>query len=716
MNENNKQISLKVEGMSCTGCAVAINRIVTKNGGINSQTDYITGDVYFQLPAGPAHAGTVEKIVSGINAIGYKAATKGKENNRKDVSVKIKFLVSLVFTVPLLIPMILPVHFLHNPVVQIALSSPVFIIGFFHFGKSVLRVIRTGSADMDLLIFIGIVSAYGYSLAGTILFFGTAMAANYLFFETSATITTLVLLGNLIEHRSVEKTSSAIKELASSKPHKAKKIIFINGAESISETETGNLEPGDTVSVNSGDRIPADGMIITGRALISEAMITGESIPVEKVAGSNVFSGTINVSGNIRVRVETIGEGTLLDRIIRIVEDARHSKPSIHRLADRVSAVFVPVIIAIAVATCLVSFFIAGIPLGKALMNSIAVLVIACPCAMGLATPTAVMVGLGKAAKNGIIFKGGEIIEEFSRIKNIVFDKTGTLTTGNFVVKNIEPANGFSKQELIRYAYHIEKFSSHPIAKSIQRELSGKAGNLEITGVTEETGKGLEAQDGSGNVVRIGSLQYVIPGEKSAAEDRYNIFISRNGTLMGHIEIEDEITRNAAGMIKAFRDAGVISMMVSGDSEKNCEKIARLTGIDKFFSRHKPDEKLIVIENLSKNGKTAMVGDGINDAPALARANIGVSFGNATDIAIRNAQVVLLTDNNLMNLWRAYRIAGMTVSTIKQNLFWALFYNVVAVPVAAFGFLNPMVGALTMAFSDVIVIGNSLRLRSRKPD
>lgn len=714
-----ENIVLEIEGMTCAHCAQTVEKALKNKAGENVLVDFANAEATVK----PQNHIAVDELIEAVKKAGYKAKKKTPENSRAHEhyggisSVEKKFYLSLIFTVPLFSHMFFS-HgfFLNNPFVQIALCIPVMIIGWLHFGKSAWGSLRSGSPNMDVLITLGSSSAFFYSLAGTILFFGTEEMYNYLFFETAATIITLVLLGNVMEHRSIQKTTSAIHELSKLQPEKVKKISTENGNEIIREIYSHQIKKGDIFQVNSGDKIPIDGEIISGNGLIDESMITGESIPVNKLQHDKVIGGTILSDGNFRMKATEIGSETVLSKIIEMVKTAQQDKPKIQRLGDKVSAVFVPVVILISLITFFFAYYIFDLSGQKSLMNAVAVLVIACPCAMGIATPTAVMVGLGRAAKNGILIKGASTVEEFSNIKNIVFDKTGTLTTGNFKIKNIISVNNSDMQYLRDIIFNLEKHSSHPIAKSTVSELKNSSSEKKFTEIKEIKGMGVSANDEQGNFIEVGSFrlleQYGIPIEKKL--ENANIFVLKNKSLIGFVEIEDELKENVFETISQLRSLGIHSILLSGDKKEKCENLAEKTGIQEVYSEQLPEQKMKLISKLVQKEPIAMIGDGINDAPSLTKATVGISMSNATQIAISAAQIILLDTNDLSKLIRAFQISKHTLNTIKQNLFWAFFYNVLAIPLAAFGFLNPMIAALTMAFSDVVVIGNSLRLRTKK--
>jgi Cu+-exporting ATPase len=562
---------------------------------------------------------------------------------------------------------------------------------------------------MDVLIFIGSSSAFIYSISGIYLY-SNHEVNNYLFFETAATIITLVLLGNVLEQRSVKQTTSAIKELSALTVNTAKMVGIQFGKEIITEISYKDIPLGAILQVNSGDKVPVDGEIFSGAASIDEAMLTGESMPVEKTVKDKVIGGTILLSGNFRMRAEKIGKETTLSKIIDLVKKAQQEKPNIQKLGDKISAIFVPVVLGISIITFFIAFFAFHITMQDALMRSIAILVISCPCAMGLATPTAVMVGIGRAAKKGILIKGGNTLEVFANIKNIVFDKTGTLTTGEFQIKKID-CDSHLEQEVKEVLVQLEQHSSHPIAKSIVRELAATHFTKTFSDIIEEKGLSVSAKDQEQNKYTIGSFKIA---KHLTTDDKHNVYILKNDQLIATVDLTDELKVKVKESISILHKAGIGTVLLSGDSKSKCDEIAEKVGIKNVYSEHSPAQKLDIIEKLNSISPTAMVGDGINDAPALVKATVGISLSNATQVAIQSAQIILLNSNDLSSLAEAHLISKHTLITIKQNLFWAFFYNVVAIPIAAAGLLNPMIGALAMALSDVIVIGNSIRLKTKK--
>ncbi|REJ82455.1 MAG: cadmium-translocating P-type ATPase [Bacteroidetes bacterium] len=723
MNEV-KRIEFRVEGMDCANCAQTISKTLTKKGLEEVNVDFLTGEVSFERISSE----DIDEAVIQIHKLGYKVVSRsdkeekpitlsdsGQVSHLPLTRTSIAFFISLVFTVPLLLHMFSGIELLHHPIFQLGMCLPVMAIGILFFGRSALKSIRAGSPNMDVLISVGSWAAFLYSLAGTYQYYGTAEVHNYMFYETAATIITLVLLGNLIEQRSVRQTTTAIHELGKLQVKKAKRVFEESGEFRMTEIDASDIEKGDLLQVNTGDQIPADGVITEGEGIVNEAILTGESNPVSKHPGDKVSGSTINESGNFRMIAEHVGEETALGQIIRMVKDTQKEKPAIQKLGDRVSSVFVPAVVLISAITFLINFYLIDLSASRSLMNSIAVLVISCPCAMGLATPTAVMVGLGRAARNGILIKGGQTLETLSNIRTVVFDKTGTLTKGEFIIKKIDVLEG-NQDEIKTILFAIERNSSHPIAKSITRELKAfehSASAMKWKTIHEDKGTGINVTDENGNLFSAGSFNMV---RHFHTDNSHSIYLLKNNKLIATVDLEDEIKSNTSEVIKSLKRKGMRVIMLSGDRESICRKVAGELGIEEVYSEQLPAQKLELIRKFSSEQPTAMVGDGINDAPALSLANIGISISNATNIAVQSAQVILLHQKNLDILLSAFSIGNRTYTTIKQNLFWAFFYNVLAIPIAAAGYLSPMIAALSMAFSDIVVIGNSIRLKYIKID
>lgn len=616
-----------------------------------------------------------------------------------------KLVFSLVFTIPLLLAMFLPFDFLHDAWVQFSLTLPVFLVGLWHFGRSGFRSLKAGVPNMDVLIILGSTAAFAYSLTGAVL----SLGHDYLFFETTASIITLILLGNYLEHTAVRRTTSAIDSLVQLQQTKARRVTVEKGYEIISEVDASQLRTGDYVQVNTGDKVAVDGEITDGECSVDESMVSGESVPVDKCRGDMLVGGTMLLSGSVRMRATATGGDTVLSQIIEMVKKAQMDKPPVQSLADKISAIFVPVVVGIALLTFAVTYWATDAGMQQSLLNSIAVLVIACPCALGLAIPTAVVVGVGRVARKGILIKGASTIQKLLDLKYIAFDKTGTLTTGEFNVKGLRLYGEGEEREAKEILYSLETHSSHPLARSIVKAFQNNR-LRPFESVEEEKGLGMHGTDSQGERWSAGS--YRLASDFAGAAN-HDIFLLKNGQLYAGLDLQDEVKPEAAGVLEYLRKQGVIPVMISGDRPEKCATVASALGITDVYAGKLPAEKLDIIDYLNSKGGVAMVGDGVNDAPALTRAAVGISMSNATHAAISSSQVVLLK-GNLNLLVQAYGISKITMKIIRQNLFWAFFYNILAIPVAALGFLNPMIAAASMALSDVIVVLNSLRLRSKK--
>ena len=692
--------------MTCASCAMNVNKFLEKKGLREIDVNFSTGEVRFSQadPEVP-----MEDIRTGLDKLGYKVIEPDSKGSFW--TLERKLLLCVAFTFPLLFShllMMAGVALLEEPLVQLLLCLPVYVAGVAHFGKTSYNALKSGSAHMDLLIFIGSTAAFIYSLTGVLL-----KEPDYLFFETSATIFTLVLLGNWMEKRAVQQTTSAVRELSQLQVTWARKIMPSGTLVSVEAEE---VLPGDWLQVNEGDKIPVDGIVLSGHAAVDESLLTGESLPAEKGKDDQVLGGSLAVSGALTIAATGTTRESVLNQMIELVKSAQQNKPAIQRLSDRISGIFVPVVLLIAIATFVISYFAFGIAAQQAIMNSIAVLVISCPCAMGLATPTAVMVGVGRLARNGILVKGAATMEVFSKIQTLVFDKTGTLTSGNFRIKDIRYTGDLAPADINGIILKMERKSSHPIAKSLAREIE-QGGRIEfnekstkISGIREEKGQGITALDESGRILRLGSRRFAAPflGETEKA----TLFLSRGEEVLAAIEIADELKPEAAEVIDYIMRKNIKPVILSGDTLEKTAAVANELNIADYHSQQLPADKLNKIKAMSQGAMIAMVGDGINDAPALASATVGVSLSDASQVAMQSAQIILL-HGSLDRLPKAIAISQATLKTIRQNLFWAFSYNIVAIPLAALGFLNPMLGAFFMAFSDLVVIGNSVRLRYR---
>jgi len=696
----------KVEGMDCANCALTISKYLEKQGAKNVKVSPIDGDVAFEIVEGT----DALHLQNGIEDLGYKVVHHhdghSHDHSGKGMNKQLRYVViCLPFTLVLMLHMLdkwVHIHWLMNGWVQLALCLPVYITGMSFFGKSAFKSLRSGYPNMNVLVALGSTAAFVYSLIGVLAGWGH----EYLFFETTATIITLVFFGNYLEDASVQTTQRSLNKLAKSQKVMASMIAFDGDhKEVILPIENTQLKNGDLVLIKSGEQVPADCKILWGDASVNEAIITGESLPLEKHAKDKLVGGSIIADGTVKAIVTAEAKDSVLSNIIDLVKKAQGDKPPAQLLADKISAIFVPLVLGIAVLTFILNYIFLK-DFTPALMRSIAVLVIACPCAMGLATPAAIAVGLGRAAKNGVLFRNAKSLEAFKNITQVVFDKTGTLTTGKFVINkwHIEDAT-MNDDEFKRLVYSLEKFSNHPIADSITTFWK-RNDLLRWKKVEEVKGKGMHAFDNDGNEYWAGSYKVA---ETLTKDSDHNVYIVKNDSLVGWLDVQDEIRPEASKVIDYLHSKKIKTVLLSGDRRYKCEQIAAQLHIDIVIAEQTPEQKLQKIEELNSQAPTAMVGDGINDAPALAKATVGISLSEASQVAVQTADVVLMGDG-LKNLPLALGLGKHTFLTIKQNLFWAFIYNIVAIPVAAFGLLTPTFGALVMGLSDVVLAVNSVRL------
>ncbi len=704
-----QKIQWKVEGMDCNTCAISIHKYLEKKGMKNVKVNFATGDVSFDRNGNIAE----EKLATGIKELGYAVVDTARQprttTRQPFLSTHLqRFLFCLPFTAILMLHMIpgVHIHWLMNPWVQLSLTIPVYVVGMSFFGKSAWKSIRNSMPNMNVLIAVGATAAFVYSLYGTL----TGQAEQYMFYETAATILTLVFLGNFLEEASIASTQRELNKLAKSQKVMANMIAFDDQyKEQIFPVENTQLRVGDLILIKTGEQVPIDCKILWGEAQVNEAIITGESVPVFKKAKDKLIGGSLLNDGTVKAQVTAIGDDTILSGIINMVRQAQGERPPVQQLADRISAIFIPVVLGIALLT-LAGNWIYFTDFTTALMRSIAVLVIACPCAMGLATPAAIAVGLGRAAKTGVLFRNATSLELFKDIRQVVFDKTGTLTTGKFTIGNWQLAiSSLKEEEFKRIAYSLEKYSNHPIANAITAEWKAKD-DIRWKKIEEIKGLGMKAEDKEGNQYIAGS--YTVAKELTT-DDTHNIYIIRNNTLMGWIDVKDEIRPEAKTVVDYLHRKNIKTILLTGDRFAKSQQLASQLGIDTVIAEQTPEQKLHKIAELTIEMPTAMVGDGINDAPALAKATIGISMNDASQIAMQSAQVVLM-NHGLKHLPTALGLGKHTYITIKQNLFWAFAYNIVAIPVAAFGFLTPTFSALVMGLSDVVLAINSVRLFVKK--
>ncbi len=715
--ETNKKIQWKVEGMDCATCALTINKYLNKEGAKEVKVNFATGDVSFENNSGLS----VDKITKGLADLGYTVAGNASSHDHahghSHESSKTGFLKNnaqrfwfcLPFTLILMLHMIPALHhsWIMQPYVQLVLSLPVYIVGMSFFGVSAWKSIRNGMPNMNVLIAIGATAAFVYSLYGTL----TGQDA-YIFYETAATVITLVFLGNFIEEKAVDSTQAQLKKLSESQVVMANMIAYDNEHnENVFPVETSSLRTGDLILIKSGEQVPTDCKILWGDVSVNEAIVTGESAPVQKGYKQELIGGSVITDGTVKAQVTAVGKDTVLAGIINMVQEAQGEKPPVQQMADKISAIFIPVVLGIAAITLVVNWIILQ-EFTPALMRAIAVLVSACPCAMGLATPAAIAVGLGRGARNGILFRNATSLENFKNIKQVVFDKTGTLTTGQFAITDYKILdNRIDEPAFQLLVYSMEKYSNHPIAKALVKEWKSR-GEIRWQKIEEIKGQGMRALDKAGNEYKAGSYKIAAHLTK---DDGHNIYVLENNTLIGYINVADELRPEAKQVVSYFHRKGIKTVLLSGDKQSKAQHIATTLGIDEVIAEKTPEEKLQIIARKNAATPTAMVGDGINDAPALAKATIGISMSDASQIAMQTAQVVLM-NHGLKNLPMALGLGRHTYKTIKENLFWAFSYNIIAIPIAALGFLTPSFGALIMAFSDVVLAANSSRLLVKKVD
>ena len=716
MNKQTELIEMRVDGMDCNNCAQSIHRFLERKGLEDVMVNFQTREVRFRRNDASLDPAAAR---AGIEKLGFTVVeTQGGEDTGEPhahgtdhaTTARRRLLFCVLFTAPLLIGHLLmtvgvEVGLMHDRWLQLALAGPVYLVGGLHFGRSALAGLRARYLNMDVLIFLGSTAAFVYSLVGFV-----QRNPDYYFFETAATIITLVLVGNWLEARAVERTTTAIGALTDLQEDRA---LRLTPSGTLVSLPVEDIRVGDLLRVNHGDKIPLDGIIREGHLSVNEAMLTGESLPVERGVGQPVLGGSLVTAGQATLTVTAGYRDGTLATIIELVKTAQADKPELQRLADRISAIFVPVVIAIALLTFLIGWGSGYFSATKALMNAIAVLLISCPCAMGLATPTAVMVGVGRLANLGVLIRGGSTVERFAGIERMVFDKTGTLTTGELNVSGPYLVAGADETRVRSLLYSLELHSSHPIASSVRAHLSrtGTPAVVPDLEVTELPGRGLRATSPDGTIYYLGAARD-LPATVVAPPEA-DVLLLENDRLLATLTFTDELRPAARELVEQLRADGVETILLTGDRQSKADQVATELGIDRVYAEQLPADKLQRIAALSAERPTAMVGDGINDAAALARADLGISLGGASAAALDAAQVVLLRDN-LGLLVRGRRIATLTLRTIRESLFWAFSYNVVAIPLAACGFLNPMWAALFMAFSDVVVIGNAIRLKSRR--
>lgn len=700
-----QEVTLHVTGLHCTNCALSIEKHLHRVGVEKPSVDFASGRASFTIED-PAK---LPDIIQSIRKLGYSVEESATDHahHGRDTVLYVKTIISAILTLPMLVGMFFSIHVLHDPTIQAILATPVFIIGLFHFGSSGLRSLRAGVANMDVLITAGILAAYVASMVTMI--FG--LSHELLFFEAVGSIVTFVLIGHLLEELAVKKTTSAIEELSQLQPQEVRRIRTQGSGLDLLETiPLAELKVGDLIQINTGDRSPTDGVIVRGVGSFDESMLTGESLPVDHKEGEKVIGGTVLVEGSVVVQTTAVGDDTTLAGIIRLVRDAQRRKPSIQRIGDAVSAVFVPSVLAIAIVTFLVSTLFFDVSMAQAIVRSLAIVVVACPCAMGLATPSAIMVAIGRAARSGILIRGGDTLERLGQISHVAFDKTGTLTKGTLSVKKLRTHNDEDQRSARSVLVSLQRASSHPIAQAIVRDLqSTELNSIHLSDIVETKGIGLSAKGDDGALYQCGGRNLANQLNIQLFDD---IILVRDGHLIASLTLQDQLRPEAPSVIKQLDSLTCGTSLISGDTTEKCREISVAVGIHNVYAQQLPEQKLELIRTLQNKQAVAYVGDGINDAPTLAEAAVGISLSSGSDIAMQSAQV-LLTGGTIATLPAAIRLSRLTVRTIKQNLFWALAYNVATVPLAASGYISPLAGALLMTFSDLIIVGNSLRIKYR---
>ncbi len=753
--ENNEEVkfsdvTLPIGGMTCAACASRVEKAIASLNGVNkafvniaTEKASVTYDSSV-LRISDIRAAVEKAGYSVLETDGAEVAEKREQQKKQELKVMwTKFILSAVFAVPLLYVAMAPMLPFAVPfgsaldrlmesaplayaLVQLALVIPPMIIGhkFYTVGY---KLLFKRSPNMDSLIAVGTSAAFAYSAYNTVLIaLGDASKVHSLYFESVAVIITLILLGKSLEAVSKGKTGAAVKKLIGLAPKTA--TVLFNGAEK--EIRINEVCVGDVVIVKPGGKIPVDGIVIEGETAVDESMLTGESIPVSKKCGDKVFAASINTTGSIRFKAEKVGGDTTLAQIIKLVEDAQGSKAPIAKIADKVAGVFVPTVCLIALVAALAWLIGTGFNVEFALTVFVSVLVIACPCALGLATPTAIMVGTGKGAENGVLIKSGEALETAHKVNVVVLDKTGTVTQGKPTVTDVTAFKDIDEKRLLSLAAAAESKSEHPLAQAIAHASYGET--LKCEKFVSFTGRGVSARVDDldvliGNAALMQENSVAIEGENKfeefASQGKTPMYVAINGVLSGVIAVADVVKETSAEAIAKLKASGVKVVMLTGDNEKTARAIAASVGIDEVVSEVLPGDKSKVIKSLQSQGNTvAMVGDGINDAPALAAADVGMAIGSGTDVAMESADIVLVR-SDLRDVCVAIQLSKRTIRIIKQNLFWAFGYNSVGIPVAAgllylFGgpLLSPMIGAAAMSFSSVSVLLNALRLKRFKPN
>lgn len=722
-----KKVTFNIKGMTCAACAARLEKVLNRREGVSNAS------INFAMQTAAVEYNRdqidIKDMINTIRKAGYDAEEKverdtdseKEEREREIKTLKRLFILSAVLAFPLVGAMVfsiigMPVEILHNYRLQFILATPVqFAVGY-RFYKGAYHSLKGGGANMDVLVAMGTTAAYFYSIYNALIIGNV----RNIYFEASAVVITLIMLGKYLEAVAKGKTSEAIKKLLGLQAKTAR--VIRDGMEMDIPVE--QVVVRDVIIVRPGEKIPVDGKVINGYSSVDESMLTGESIPVEKKEGDEVIGATINRTGSFKFKATRVGKDTVLSQIIKMVEDAQGSKAPIQKMADRVAGVFVPVVISIALLS-FIMWWAVGKSFNGGIINAVAVLVIACPCALGLATPTSIMVGTGKGAENGILIKGGEYLQKAHEINALVLDKTGTITKGEPELTDVVAVGEFSNKDVLKYAAITEKGSEHPLGeaiingakeKGIEMKDPEKFGAIPGHGVRAVI-EGKEVLLGNRKLMKDKNVDISTAGEiidRLEREGKTAMLMAIAGEMAGVIAVADTVKENSARAVKALKDMGIEVFMITGDNQRTAKAIAKQVGIDHVLAEVLPEHKAEEIIRLGKQGKvTGMVGDGINDAPALAAAEVGLAIGTGTDVAIEASDITLMS-GDLMGIVLAIKLSRATMRNIKQNLFWAFIYNTIGIPFAALGYLSPVIAGAAMAFSSVSVVSNALRLRGFK--
>lgn len=689
---NDTTCEWSIDGMTCQTCSLNVKKVLENAGYSNVKVSLATKTARFTLDT----AIDESLVKAELKRSGY-TVLQASPTGEGQGSLAFKFWISAILTAPLLLHMWVHWHWLHQPIVQFILATPVFLLGWQTFGRGAFYSIRKGASNMDVLILMGATAAYAYSIAN----WAMGDMHSMLYFETTASIICFVLLGEFIEDRSIHKTNAALRALMQLQEPRAKlwtKSIS-SGAVEIKEIEAAQIAPGDRLQVNTGDRIATDGTIWQGEVLVDESMLTGESNPIQKKEGDSLTGGTIVLDGSAVMKAQSDIKNNRLAHIIELMKQAQSDLPPIQKLADKISSWFVPSVLLIAGAVLLACLFLLHYTFADSVLRAIAVLVISCPCAMGLATPLAVMAGVGKASRYGVLFKGNQHMQALADSKTWLMDKTGTLTQSSFEVANFRWT-----EDQFSLVKSMESHSSHPIAKAIVHALKDYP-TINLKNIQEVKGEGLKAMDVQGRKICLGTNALV--ENATATSFPINLYIDDIWQL--GFSMEEQIKPGAASLIQYAKQNNIKVVLLSGDKKERCERVANELGITEVLAEHKPEDKLKTIRKFREAGPVAMLGDGVNDAPALAAAHVGISIHASTATAMESAHIILMRDDITL-LADAHAIAKATMRTIYTNFGWALLYNIVAIPAAAFGFVAPLWSALSMTGSDVVLVINSLAL------